>query len=105
MRTSTGDVYWKIFGTIKKSTDKAYLWVVSRTKQEVWIPKSQTRDLCLVPDEDGDVSILVKEWILNDKSIGENDRFSPNEDRPGKDYKSASEFFENLDDYDDNVPF
>lgn len=105
MRTSTGDIWWKIFGKIKRESEKAYLWKLSRTGQEIWIPKSQTRDLDTFPDTDGDISILVKEWILNDKSVSENDRYSPNESRESKpiqNYTSAKEFF---DDYDDDIQF
>lgn len=106
-RTTTPDVWYRIFGTLIRDTGKAYLWKLPSEHKEFWMPISQTRNLNVIPDEDGHISIEVKEWILDDKAVPPSQRYDLA--HPGPGYQSAGNsnpnYFKGVDDLDDDCPF
>lgn len=105
-RVTTPDVWYRIFGTLLKETAKAYLWETPDNRS-FWMPISQTRNLNVMPDEDGHISIEVKEWILDDKAVPPSQRYDL--EHPGPSYKSSTpeqQASSNIwDDIDDDCPF
>lgn len=106
-RVTTPDVWYRIFGTLIRGTGKAYLWKLPTDQKEFWMPISQCRNLSSVPDEDGHISVEVKEWILNDKSVPPSQRYDLEHPGPSA-YNSQPPQMDNpnwLDDLDDDCPF
>ena len=76
----SGNQYWTIFGSVEKETAKAYLWKLADSDMRpFWMPKSQCKDIAFDPNEDGDLTIKVKEWILKEKGVHPNDWYSEEE--------------------------
>ena len=106
-RTTTPDVWYRIFGTLIRDTGKAYLWKLPSDQKEFWMPISQTRNINVIPDEDGHISVEVKEWILDDKAVPPSQRYDL--EHPGPSYKSEDRIKPDAqkiwDDIDDDCPF
>ena len=107
-RTTTPDVWYRIFGTLVRDTSKAYLWQLPTDKPAFWMPISQCRNLNVVPDEDGHISVEVKEWILNDKAVPPSQRYDlehPGPTATNQYHPRDQDHFMDVDDLDDDCPF
>lgn len=105
-RVTTPDVWYRIFGILSHETAKAYYWELP-TSQKFWMPKSQCRNLNTLPDEDGHISIEVKEWILDDKAVPPSQRYDLEHPGPSahRSQQPQPESTNWLDHLDDDAPF
>lgn len=70
-------VYLPIIGILKRTTDKAILLVLQDPEAlteeeatiEVWFPRSQLGVMTPMKDQEGNTSVMVNEWLLNEKKL------------------------------------
>lgn len=63
--SSSGNEFVEFNGTVKKATDKAILFTMEDSKQEVWIPRSVIEDGDELEEDEIDQTIFVKEWFAD----------------------------------------
>lgn len=106
----SGSKFWMIFGNLEKETEKAYLWKLAESNlRPFWMPKSQCKNLNIIPNDEGFICIEVKEWILQDKGVHHNDWYEIDSTPPKVDTSKSNREFD-LDappweDPADNYPF